>query len=135
VIAALLQEAHAVAQEAAPAAAGAAPSAALEASRLAGSLSSYLVVSGLLFLLGVAVILVRRNALYVLMGVELILNAANLNFVAFARFGGYGLDGQMFALFTVILAAAEAAIALAIVLRIFNDFGSIDITRTDSLRD
>jgi NADH-quinone oxidoreductase subunit K len=78
---------------------------------------------------------VRRNALYVLMGVELILNAANLNFVAFARFGGYGLDGQMFALFVVILAAAEAAIALAIVLRIFHDFGSIDITRTDSLRD
>jgi NADH-quinone oxidoreductase subunit K len=134
VIAALLQEAHAAAVEAAPAAA-AAPSAALESARLAGSLSSYLAVSGLLFLLGVAVILVRRNALYVLMGVELILNAANLNFVAFARFGGYGLDGQMFALFTVILAAAEAAIALAIVLRIFNDFGSIDITRTDSLRD
>ncbi len=133
-IAALLQEAHAAVQEAAPAAV-AAPSAALESARLAGSLSSYLVVSGLLFLLGVAVILVRRNALYVLMGVELILNAANLNFVAFARFGGYGLDGQMFALFTIILAAAEAAIALAIVLRIFNDFGSIDITRTDSLRD
>jgi NADH:ubiquinone oxidoreductase subunit K len=134
VIAALLQEAHAAVQEAAPVAA-AAPSAALESARLAGSLSSYLVVSGLLFLLGVAVILVRRNALYVLMGVELILNAANLNFVAFARFGGHGLDGQMFALFTIILAAAEAAIALAIVLRIFNDFGSIDITRTDSLRD
>jgi NADH-quinone oxidoreductase subunit K len=102
---------------------------------VAGSLSSYLAVSGVLFLLGVATILVRRNALYVLMGVELILNAANLNFVAFARFGGHGLDGQMFALFVVILAAAEAAIALAIVLRIFHDFGTIDITRTDSLRD
>jgi NADH-quinone oxidoreductase subunit K len=99
------------------------------------SLNSYLVVSGILFLLGVAAILTRKNALYVLMGVELILNAANINFVAFARFGGYGIDGQMFALFVVILAAAEAAIALAIVLRIFHDFGSIDITRTDSLRD
>jgi len=129
----LLQEAHAAAQ-AAPAAA-AAPSAALAGAGFAGSLGSYLAVSGILFLLGVATILVRRNALYVLMGVELILNAANLNFVAFARFGGYGLDGQMFALFVVILAAAEAAIALAIVLRIFHDFGSIDITRTDSLRD
>jgi NADH-quinone oxidoreductase subunit K len=129
----LLQEAHAAAQ-AAPAAA-AAPSAALAGAGFAGSLASYLTVSGILFLLGVATILVRRNALYVLMGVELILNAANLNFVAFARFGGYGLDGQMFALFVVILAAAEAAIALAIVLRIFHDFGSIDITRTDSLRD
>jgi NADH:ubiquinone oxidoreductase subunit K len=101
----------------------------------AGSLSSYLAVSGVLFLLGVATILVRRNALYVLMGVELILNAANLNFVAFARFGDHGLHGQMFALFVIILAAAEAAIALAIVLRIFHDFGTIDITRTDSLRD
>ena len=129
----LLQEAHAAAQSA-PAAA-AAPSAVLAGAGFAGSLASYLVVSGVLFLLGVATILVRRNALYVLMGVELILNAANLNFVAFARFGGYGLDGQMFALFVVILAAAEAAIALAIVLRIFHDFGSIDITRTDSLRD
>ena len=128
----LLQEAHAAAQ-AAPAA-EAAP-AALAGAGFAGSLASYLVVSGIHFLLGIATILVRRNALYVLMGVELILNAANLNFVAFARFGGYGLDGQMFALFVVILAAAEAAIALAIVLRIFHDFGSIDITRTDSLRD
>ena len=128
----LLQEVHAAAQ-AAPAAA-AAP-AALASAGLAGSLASYLTVSSILFLLGVATILVRRNALYVLMGVELILNAANLNFVAFARFGGFGLDGQMFALFVIILAAAEAAIALAIVLRIFHDFGTIDITRTDSLRD
>jgi len=121
-------------QDAATSAPAAAP-AALASAGLAGSLGSYLAVSAVLFLLGVATILVRRNALYVLMGVELILNAANLNFVAFARFGGYGLDGQMFALFVVILAAAEAAIALAIVLRIFHDFGSIDITRTDSLRD
>jgi NADH-quinone oxidoreductase subunit K len=128
---ALLQHAEAAAE---PAAQHAAP-VAMAASGFAGSLSSYLAVSAVLFLLGVATILVRRNALYVLMGVELILNAANLNFVAFARFGGYGLDGQMVALFVVILAAAEAAIALAIVLRIFHDFGSIDITRTDSLRD
>jgi NADH-quinone oxidoreductase subunit K len=102
---------------------------------LAASLSSYLVVSGTLFVMGVIAILTRRNALYVLMGVELILNAANINFVAFARFGGYGMDGQMMAIFVIILAAAEAAIALAIVLRIFHDFGTIDITRTDSLRD
>jgi len=102
---------------------------------LVGSLSSYLVVSGVLFVLGVATILTRRNALYILMGTELILNAANINFVAFARFGGFGMDGQVMALIVIMLAAAEAAIALAIVLRIFHDFGSIDITRTDSLRD
>ena len=105
------------------------------AAGLAGSLSSYLVVSATLFLAGLAAILTRRNVLYVLMGVELILNAANLNFVAFGRFGSYGLDGQLTAIFVVLLAAAEAAIALAIVLRIFHDFGSIDVTRTDSLRD
>ena len=102
---------------------------------LAGSLSSYMVVSGVLFLLGLATILTRRNALYVLMGTELILNAANINFVAFSRFGGFGMDGQMMALLVVMLAAAEAAVAMAIVLRIFHDFGTIDITRTDSLRD
>ncbi len=102
---------------------------------VAGSLESYLFVSALLFLLGVASILVRRSAFYILMGIELILNAANLNFVAFARFGGHGIDGQMFALFVIVLAAAEAAIALAIMVRIFHDFGSVDITRTDSLRD
>ena len=98
-------------------------------------LHHYLLLSAALFALGLLGVLTRRNAVNVLMGVELILNAANLNFVAFARFGDYGMDGQMFALFVVILAAAEAAIALAIVLRIFHDFGSIDITRTDSLRD
>ena len=102
---------------------------------LAGSLSSYLVVAGVLFLLGLATILTRRNVLYVLMGTELILNAANINFVAFSRFGGFGLDGQIMALVVVMLAAAEAAVALAIVLRIFHDFGSIDMTRTDSLRN
>jgi NADH-quinone oxidoreductase subunit K len=124
---------------AAPAAAAAPPvqeaGAAVLHAGIAGQLGSYLAVAGVLFVLGVTAILTRRNALYVLMGVELILNAANLNFVAFARFGGYGLDGQMVAVFVVVLAAAEAAIALAIVLRIFHDFGSIDITRTDSLRD
>ena len=95
----------------------------------------YLVVSAALFCLGLLAVLTRRNAINVLMGIELILNSANLNFVAFARFGDYGMDGQMFALFVVILAAAEAAIALAITKTIFDKFGSIDITRTDSLRD
>ena len=129
----LLQEAHAAAQ-AAPAAV-AAPSPALAGAGFAGSLGSYLAVSGILFLLGVATILVRRNALYVLMGVELILNAANLNFVAFARFGGYGLDGQMFALFVIILAAAEAAVALAIVLNVFQLFRSVKPAEVDALRE
>lgn len=102
---------------------------------LADRLDAYLLVSGILFLLGLVTILTRRNALYVLMGTELILNAANINFVAFARFGNFGIDGQMMALIVVMLAAAEMAVALAIILRIFHDFGSIDLTRTDGLRD
>ena len=74
-------------------------------------LGGYLFVSAILFGLGVACTIARRNVIYVLMGIELILNAANLNLVAFARFNG-GLDGQLFAIFSIILAAAEAAIAL-----------------------
>lgn len=135
---ALLAQAAEAGGDAAAAGAQAAAGVAAEAAVItghAGQLQNYLIVSCILFALGIATILTRRNVLYVLMGVELILNAANLNFVAFARFGGYGMDGQMVALFVVILAAAEAAIALAIVLRIFHDFGSIDVTRTDSLRD
>lgn len=133
-LAALLAGLPALATE--PAANLAAPAApALSAAGLSGSLWSYLAISGVLFLLGIATILTRRNALYVLMGTELILNAANINFVAFARFGDFGIDGQMMGLVVVMLAAAEAAVALAIVLRVFHDFGSIDITRTDSLRD
>ncbi len=132
----LLQEAAEVATEvAADTAVVSATAVDIANSTFAGNLYAYLAVSGALFLLGLAAILTRRNSLYVLMGVELILNSANLDFVAFARFGNYGLDGQIMALFVIVLAAAEAAIALAIVLRIFNDFGSIDITRTDSLRD
>ena len=102
---------------------------------LADRLDAYLLVSGILFLLGLATILTRRNALYVLMGTELILIAANINFVAFARFGNYGIAGHLMALVVVMLAAAEMAVALAIILRIFHDFGSIDLTRTDGLRD
>ena len=63
----------------------------------------------------------RRNGIAVLMGVELILNAANLNFIAFSRFGGMNMDGHIFALFVIVLAAAEAAVALAIVINIYNN--------------
>ena len=104
------------------------------ATGLSGSLTSYLVISALLFLCGLAAILTRRNVLYVLMGVELILNAANLNFVAFNRFGSVSLDGQMFAVFTIILAAAEAAVALAIALNFYNNHTTIDVDHADELR-
>jgi len=104
-------------------------------------LAAYFFVSAAMFLLGVFTMVSRRNAIYVLMGAELILNAAALNFVAFARFGqpaalgGSPIDGQMFAIFIVILAAAEAAVALGIVLQLFQHFPSIDVTKPDRLSD
>lgn len=105
------------------------------------SLADYFFVGAALFLLGVFTMVSRRNAIYVLMGAELILNAAALNFVAFSRFmagasgAGAKLDGQMFAIFIVILAAAEAAVALGIVLQLYQHFPSIDVSKPDRLRD
>ena len=98
-------------------------------------LGAYVAVSAALFALGIVVILTRRNVIYILMGIEMILNAANLNFVAFNRFGSNALDGKMFAIFTIILAAAEAAVALAIVLNVFYLFDSIKPSEADLLRE
>ena len=96
---------------------------------------AYVAVSAALFAIGIVAIIVRRNVLYVLMGIEMILNAANINFVAFSRYGGNRLDGQMFAIFVIILAAAEAAVALAIVLNVFRLFESVEPGGIDRLRD
>ena len=98
-------------------------------------LEAYVAVSAGLFALGIIAIIVRRNVLYVLMGIEMILNAANINFVAFSRFQGDSLDGRMFAIFTIILAAAEAAVALAIVLNVFHLYDSIKPSDADLLRE
>jgi NADH-quinone oxidoreductase subunit K len=95
----------------------------------------YLFISTILFSLGIFGIVTRKNAVMVLMGVELILNAANINFVAFARYGNFGLQGQLMALFVIILAAAEAAIALAIVLNIYKVFSSVNIDEIDRLKE
>lgn len=100
------------------------------------SLGGYLAVSTALLLLGIAMIVARRNLIYVLMGIELVLNAANLNLVAFARFNPNGaLAGQMFAIFVIILAVAEAAVALGIVLNIFGLFDSVRPEDPDLLRE
>ena len=98
-------------------------------------LGAYIAVSAALFAIGITVIIARRNVLYVLMGIEMILNAANINFVAFNRFNGDGLDGRMFAIFVIILAAAEAAVALAIVLNVFHLFQSVNPSEADLLRE
>lgn len=97
-------------------------------------LTHYLIVSLLVFLLGLFCVLTRRNAIGILMGVELILNAANINYLAFARFGSGQYDGQIFAIFVIMLAAAEATIGLAIVLGIYQTFHTIDVDATETLR-
>jgi NADH-quinone oxidoreductase subunit K len=98
-------------------------------------LTHYLAVSALLFSFGVIAIVTRKNAILVLMGIELILNAANINFVAFSKYGNFGLDGQLIALFVIILAAAEAAIALAIVLNIYKTFSNVNVDEIDKLKE
>lgn len=98
-------------------------------------LSHYLAIAAILFSLGFFCVVTRKNAVGILMGVELILNAANINFVAFNHFGGGVLTGQVFAIFVIVLAAAEAAVGLAIVLSIYQSFRTIDVTEADTLRE
>src|SRR5690242_12823472 len=98
-------------------------------------LQHYLTVAAIMFVCGLLTILVKRNAIGILMGVELVLNAANVNLVAFNRFAWGGtsaapvLSGQIFAIFVIVLAAAEAAVALAIFLNFYNNFNTIDVER------
>ena len=94
----------------------------------------YLVVSALLFALGIYTVSTRRSAVAILMGVELVLNAAALNFAAFSQHVDGSIAGQVVALFIVVLAAAEAAIALAIVLAMWRTHHTVDATDTTSLK-
>lgn len=98
-------------------------------------LAHFLMVSAILFALGIYGIVTRRNAILVLMGVELVLNAANINFIAFSRYGGINLDGQVAAIFVIILAAAEAAIALAIILNVYHRFQTVNVDEVSSLKE
>ena len=97
-------------------------------------LKHYLVVSGLVFTMGIMVIVMRRNAIAVLMGIELLLNSASLNFVACSKFLANPIEGQVITVFLIVLAAAEAALALAIILNIFNNTNSIEVAEADSLK-
>ena len=102
-------------------------------------LQHYLILSAMLASLGIIAMVSRRNAISILMGVELILNAAALNFVAFSRFGAGSsatplLGGQVFGIFIIVLAAAEAAIALAIIIAIYHYRHSINADELRSLK-
>ena len=102
-------------------------------------LNAWLLVGAVLFICGVVCMATKRNGIGVLMGVELVLNGANINFVAFSRFGAGrpGLphfEGQIFGIFVIVLAAAEAAIALAIIIAIFHHRSSINADELQSMR-
>jgi NADH:ubiquinone oxidoreductase subunit K len=98
------------------------------------ALNKVLAIGAVLFVCGVICMTTKRNGIGVLMGVELVLNGANLNFVAFAWYTPMGLDGHVISLFVIVLAAAEAAVALAIALNFYNNHLTIDVDRGDELR-
>ncbi len=97
-------------------------------------LGNYLFISAALFSLGLMCVLTRKNAVHVLMGVELILNSANINLVAFSKFSSGNLDGQVFAIFVIVVAAAEAAVGLAIVLAMYRLVRTVNLDRADTLK-
>jgi NADH-quinone oxidoreductase subunit K len=99
------------------------------------TLQHYLLISAALFSLGILAIMTRKNAINVLMGIELMLNAANINFIAFSKYSGANLDGQLVSIFVIILAACEAAVALAIVLNMFHQFNTVNVDEVHSLKD
>ena len=97
-------------------------------------LTHYLIISGLLFSLGLTAVMIRKNVVAVLMGVELIINAAALNFVTFSRFVANGPAGEVTAIFVIVLAVAEAAVALAIVLNLYKQLGSANVDEADIMK-
>jgi NADH:ubiquinone oxidoreductase subunit K len=98
-------------------------------------LTQYLILSALLFCLGLFAVVTRRNGVAILMGIELMLNAANINLVAFNRFGTPGaVQGQVFALIVITLAACEAAVGLALVLAAYRSLETIYVDEIDLMR-
>src|ERR1041385_575376 len=100
------------------------------------SLAPYLVLSSMLFAIGLAGAVTRRNAIIVLVGIELMLNAANLNFIAFWRYGQnpQALTGVMFVIFSIGVAAAEAAVGLALIISIYRHYKTANVDQIDSMK-
>ena len=97
-------------------------------------LTHYLMLGAAVFCCGIFVMMTKRNAIGILIGVELVLNSVNINFVAFDRYRvGGGIDGQITALFVIVLAAAEAAVAVAIAMNLYKNLNTIDVDRGDAL--
>lgn len=98
-------------------------------------LENMLALAAIIFCIGVYTIITRKNAISILMGIELVLNSANINLVAFSQFTNFKIDGNVFALFVIVLAAAEAAVALAIVIGIYQNFGKVDVDKVTSMKE
>ena len=98
------------------------------------TITHYLVVAALLFIIGLAVIITKKNAIMVLIGIELMFNASNLNLVAFSRYDRQFLQGQVFALFIIVVAAAETAIALAIILKVYKYYQTTEVDTMNQLK-
>jgi len=103
---------------------------------MTGPLGHYLIVSAALFAIGLAGALIRRNAILVLVGIELMLNAANLNFIAFWRYGKNpeALTGIMFVIFSIAVAAAEAAVGLALIIAIYRHYKTTQVDELTNLK-
>ncbi len=98
------------------------------------TLQHYLLVSAALFSLGIFGVLTRKNAVNVLMGIELILNSANINLVAFSHYNSANMDGQIFAIVVIVVAAAEVAVALALVLTLYRLLKTVNLDQADILK-
>jgi len=98
-------------------------------------LEHYLLLSALLFSIGLSIVIIKKNAIVVLIGIELILNAANINMVAFSQYDASRLQGHVFALFVIVIAAAEAAIAMAIVLKVYNFYKTSNLDEVNMMQE
>lgn len=98
-------------------------------------LSDFLLLSAALFCIGLYMVVAKRNAIQILIGVELMLNAAILNLVAFGKYDKINNGGQVFALFAIVLAAAVTAVALAIILNVYRQYKTIDPSKINKLGD
>ena len=95
----------------------------------------YLMLASILFSFGIYAVITRKNAVAILMGIELILNSANINFITFNRFGNFEtLDGHVFSIFVIVLAVAEAAVALAIIINLFKNNGTVDVDKAQEMK-
>lgn len=97
-------------------------------------LTHYLILAAALFAIGLTIVIVKKNAILILMGVELMLNAVNINFVAFSYYDPIKMQGQIFALFILVVAASEAAVGLAIILKLYSHFNTAELNEAKTLK-